>query len=111
MKLNELLKVIDYSYDFGDDEFDCVFYADAVDNKYTRLIDVVRVDRTWVICSFTKFIEKHKKMVFDFIRKKVEKDFAEKLISGLKNKKEWAYAEFYDGGWFGEMLEINGDEK
>ena len=106
MKLNELLEVIDYSFDYADDEFDCTFYADAVDNKYTRLIDVKRVDTNYVVCSFTKFIEENKELVFEYIdNDAIDKKFATKLKKGLEDGKEWAFSEFFDGGWATSMLE------
>ena len=106
MKLNELLEVIDYSFDYTDDEFDCTFYADAVDNKYTRLIDVKRVDTNYVVCSFTKFIEENKELVFKYIENDaLDEEFATKLKKGLEDGEEWAFSEFFDGRWATSMLE------
>lgn len=106
MKLNELLEVIDYSFDYADDEFDCTFYADAVDNKYTRLIDVKRVDTNYVVCSFTKFIEENKELVFKYIdNEKISEEFAKSFKKGLENGEEWAFCEFFEGYWISNMLE------
>ena len=106
MKLNELLKVIDFSFDYADDEFDCTFYADAVDNIYTQLIEVERVDTNYVVCKFTKFIERNKDLVFKAIDDEaLDKDFATKLKKGLEDGEEWAFSEFFDNGWAVSMLE------
>lgn len=106
MKLNELLEVVDFGFDYADDEFDCTFYADAVDNIYTQLIDVERVDTHYVVCKFTRFVENNKELVFEYIdNNETEKDFAEKLKKGLEEGEGWAYSEIYDNGWIASMLE------
>lgn len=106
MKLSELLKVIDFSFDYADDEFDCTFYADAVDNEYTRLIEVERVNTNYVLCKFTKFIEENRELVDSYIRQySTSPNYAEKLIKALDEGSEWAFCEMFDGGWIECMLE------
>ena len=66
MKLNELLKVIDYSnFDFGDSEWDTCFYAEPTNEFATSKIDVVKVNKDYIICDFTKFIKQNKKYIIN----------------------------------------------
>jgi hypothetical protein len=106
MKLDELLEVVNFSFDYADDEFDCTFYADAINNKYSKLIEVERVDTDYVLCHFTKFIEENRNLVNEYIKKyAVSPSYAEKVIQGLDEGEEWAYCEMFDGGWISSMLE------
>ena len=68
MKLDELLEVVNFSFDYADDEFDCTFYADAISNKYSKLIEVERVDTDYVLCHFSKFIQENRGLVDSYIR-------------------------------------------
>ena len=106
MKLSELLKVIDFSFDYADDEFDCTFYADAIDNTFTHLIEVERVSTNYVVCKFSELIREHKYFVYRYITDNaVDEEYAEKLKDGLDKGEEWAFAEIFDGGWMTSMLE------
>lgn len=106
MKLDELLDVVDFSFDYADDEFDCTFYADAINNKYSRLIDVERVNTNYVLCHFSKFIRENRGLVDSYIREySASPHYAEKLIKSLDEGEEWAYCEMFDGGWISGMLE------
>jgi hypothetical protein len=106
MKLNELLEVIDFSFDYADDEFDCTFYADAVNNTFSRLVEVERVSHNYVVCKFSQLLREHKYFVYRYIHENaIDSEYAKKLIDGLDNGEEWAFAEIFDGGWMTNMLE------
>lgn len=106
MKLNELLEVVNFSFDYADDEFDCTFYADAINNKYSRLIEVERIDTDYVLCHFTKFIRENRNLVNQYLKKyAISPSYAKKVIQGIDDGEEWAYCEIFDGGWMTNMLE------
>lgn len=107
MKLNELLKVIDYSYDFTDTEWDTTFYVDAVDNKYTRQIEVFRITPSYVVCNFSKFIDKHKKLIRDKLYEYYAPQWASHYAKLLDNPRldEDDYCEIIINGVMSGLLE------
>ena len=106
MKLSELLDVVTFSFDYADDEFDCTFYADAVNNTFTRLVEVKKVSQNYVVCKFSELIREHKYFVYRYIHENaIDKVFAKRLTEGLDNGEEWAFAEIFDNHWMTDMLE------
>lgn len=60
MTISDLKGVIDFEFDFADNEIDATFYVDINDirDEYARGIEVVRIDRDVVVCRFTEFLRR-----------------------------------------------------
>ena len=69
MKLKDLKDVIRFSFDFADDEIDSSFYVEleAINEKYLKQIEVVKISQNYVICKFTDFLRKHKTAIKKYL--------------------------------------------
>ena len=83
MKLSELMKVIDFEFDFADSTYDVGFYAFAVQKKYMEQIDVVKIYDNCVVCDFTKFVNENKALIRDKIYDKYYLPYASHYAQAL----------------------------
>lgn len=90
MKLNGLLEVIDYSFDFADNEIDVIFYEelDNILSKYLKQIKVCRISQNYIICDFVDFIQHHKTLITKYIYNNYQDAWASWLYNGLFEKDE-----------------------
>lgn len=86
MKLEDLKGIIDFSFDFMDKEVSGLFYIELEDikSKYAKQIEVDIIQRDYVICNFTDFINKNKTSVRKYIEENyIECELKETLIEQL----------------------------
>lgn len=73
MTLAELKNVINFTFDLADDEVDASFYIelDEINEKYAGEIEVVRIDRDFVVCNLSGFLQRlanfHPSVISDYI--------------------------------------------
>lgn len=75
MKLKDLKNVISFSFDLTDDEIDASFYVEieAINEKYLKQIEVVKISKSYVVCKFTDFLRKHKTAIKKYLLENYEK--------------------------------------
>lgn len=107
MKLNELLEVIDFEFDYADKIFDVTFYAFAVRKDYTKQIDVIKVTENYVVCDFTKFVNENKALIRDEIYETYNQPWASHYAQALDDPKydEDAFADVIIGEVVRNLLE------
>ena len=69
MKISDLTPIIDFTFDFADNDIDCTFYCDihSILPKYAKQIEVIKINEDYVTCNFTKFIAKHRTAIKKYL--------------------------------------------
>ena len=69
MKLQDLKNVISFSFDLADDEIDATVYIElsAINEKYAKKIEVVKISHNYVVCKFTDFFRKNKTAIKKYL--------------------------------------------
>ena len=94
MKLNKLTNIINYSFDFADNDIDATFYLEIEDilPEYAKQIEVKQINNNYIICDFSKFIRTHKTIFKNYIYDNYHLPWASQLYTGLKNNYDEAMA-------------------
>ena len=90
MKLNELLELVNFDFDYCDKEWDVSFYAYVEkDNEWAKRIDVSLIDKNYVVCDFTKFINQHKTLIQKLIKEQYKDEYVEDMLNALDNPRDY----------------------
>lgn len=90
MKLNELLELVNFDFDYCDKDWDVTFYAYVEkDNEWAKCIDVTLIDKNHVVCDFTKFINQHKTLIQKLIKEHYKDEYVEDMLNALDNPRDY----------------------
>jgi len=80
----DLSKVIDIPFDIADYNWDTMFYADVVNEKVAKELDVLRITRLQnsmiIVCDCEKYIDTHKELVANAIKLLYDTAYGGKLL-------------------------------